>query len=301
MARTRRPARPAVARRPAVLKRAGMSLAELLVALAVGGIVLAVAGGSMLRQQRGARWVEGLTGAELQLRPVLRLLTDELSVLDASAGDIAAGQASDSALQLRTVVSASLSCDSASALTLLPDDAAAPALGSSARAPAVGDSAWLYRGAAYGWSAREVIGVARATSACAVPTSVSGPTFRLLLDAPADVPAGTPVRVTRWERWVVYRAGDGRWYVGIREFSPATSRFVAAQPIAGPFLRAARGGLRTGFRYFDAWDDVLVPDGTNERSIARVRVSTLSVVRSTGADSVRQDSADAVLSRAGAP
>jgi prepilin-type N-terminal cleavage/methylation domain-containing protein len=52
-----------------VLKRAGMSLAELLVALALGGIVLAVAAGSMLRQQRGARWIEGLTGAELQLRP----------------------------------------------------------------------------------------------------------------------------------------------------------------------------------------------------------------------------------------
>ena len=283
-----------------MLKRAGMSLAELLAALALGGIVLAVAGGSMLRQQRGARWIEGLTGAELQLRPVLRLLADELSVLDASAGDIAAGQASDSALQLRTVVAASLSCDSASALTLLPDAAATPALGSSARAPAVGDSAWLYRGA-YGWGAREVIGVARATSACAVPTSASGPTFRLLLDGPADVPAGTPVRVTRWERWVVYRAGDGRWYVGIREFSPATSRFVAAQPIAGPFLHVARGGRRTGFRYFDAWDNALVPDGTNERSIARVRVSTLSVVRSTAADSVREDSADAVLSRAGAP
>ena len=133
--------------------------------------------------------------------------------------------------------------------------------------------------------ARAVTGVARVTSACAVPTSASAPTFRLLLDGPADVPAGTPVRVTRWERWVVYRAGDGRWYVGIREFSPATSRFVAAQPIAGPFLHATRGGLRTGFRYFDAWDDALVPDGTNERSIARVRVTTLSVVRSTTADS----------------
>jgi len=278
-----------------------MSLAELLVALALGGIVLTVAAGSMLRQQRGARWIEGLTGAELQVRPVMRLLADELSVLDASAGDVAPGQASDSALQLRTVVAASLTCDSASAVTLLPEGIVTPAMGSSARQPAVGDSLWLYRGAAYGWGAREVTGVSRVTSACAVPTTASAPTFRLLLDVPADAPAGTPLRVTRWERWVVYRAGDGRWYVGIREFSPATLRFVAAQPIAGPFLRAARGGARTGFRYFDAWDNALVPDGTNDRSIARVRVTTLSVVRSTGADSVRQDSTDAVLSRAGAP
>jgi hypothetical protein len=75
----------------------------------------------MLRQQRGARWIEGLSGAELQLRPVMRLLADELSSLDASAGDVAPGQASDTSLQLRAVVAASLSCDSASTLTLLPE------------------------------------------------------------------------------------------------------------------------------------------------------------------------------------
>jgi len=284
-----------------VLRRAGTSLAELLVALTLGGIVLTVAASSMLRQQRGARWIEGLAGAELQLRPVMRLLAEELSDLDASAGDIAAGQASDSSLQLRAVVAASLTCDSASAVTLLPEATAAPALGSSARVPADGDSLWLYRGAAYGWSAREVIGVSRVTSGCAVPTSASAPTLRLLLDAPAAAPAGTPIRITRWERWVVYRGSDGRWYAGIRDFSPGTSRFLAAQPIAGPFLRTMRGGLRTGFRYFDAAGNALFPDGTNERGIARVRVTTLSVVPTTAPDSVRHDSADAVLSRPGAP
>jgi len=301
MARARRPTHAAAAWRHPVLTRPGTSLAELLVALALGGIVLTIAAGSMLRQQRGARWIEGLSGAELQLRPVMRFLTDELSDLDASAGDVAPGQASDSSLQLRTVVATSLTCDSTAAVTLLPEGAAVPALGSSARPPADGDSVWLYLGAVYGWSVRRVAGVSRVTTACAVPTSARGPAFRLLLDAPADVPAGTPVRVTRWERWAVYRAGDGRWYAGIRDFSPTTSRFLAAQPVAGPFLRTTRGGLRTGFRYFDAAGTALVPDGTNERSIARVRITALSVVRTAATDSVRQDSADAVLSRPGAP
>jgi prepilin-type N-terminal cleavage/methylation domain-containing protein len=284
-----------------VLKRSGMSLAELLVALSLGGIVLGVAAGSMLRQQRGVRWIEGLSGAELQVRPVMRLLTDELSLLDASAGDVAPGQASDSSLQVRSVVGASLSCDSASALTLLPETAAPPALAGSASPPAVGDSVWLYRGASLGWRARSVVGVSRATSACAVPTSAAGPTYRLLLDAPPAAAAGTPVRITRWERWVVYRAGDGRWYVGIRDYSPSTSRFLAAQPVAGPFLRTVRNGARTGFRYFDASGSPIDADGTNEGRIARVRITTLSVVPSIGADSVRPDSADAVLSRSGAP
>jgi hypothetical protein len=284
-----------------VLRRAGSSLVELLVGLTLGGIVLAVAASSMLRQQRGARWIEGLTSAELQARPVMRFLTEGLSDLDASAGDLAPGQATDTSLQLRAVVAASLTCDSASAVTLVPDGTTTPAMGSSARTPDVGDSAWLYRGAAYGWQARAVLGVTRLTTACAVPTSAPAPTYQLVLDTPAVAPAGTPVRVTRWERWVVYRASDGRWFAGIRDFSPSASRFLAAQPVAGPFLRAARGGPRTGFRYFDASGNALVPDGTNERSIARVRVTTLSVVRSTAADSVRHDSADAVLSRAGAP
>ena len=98
----------------------------------------------------------------------------------------------------------------------------------------------------------------------------------------------------------MYRGGDGRWYAGIRDYSPATARFLAAQPIAGPFLHALRGGARTGFRYFDAAGADLDPDGTNERSIARVRITALSVVPSA-IDSVRHDSADAVLSRPGAP
>jgi prepilin-type N-terminal cleavage/methylation domain-containing protein len=283
-----------------VLRRAGLSLVELLVALALGGIVMAAAASSMLRQQRGVRWIEGLTGAELQLRPVLRLLTDELSLLDAGAGDLAAGQASDSSLQLRTVVAASLACDSAGVLTLLPDTGVSPPLAGLARPPEPGDSVWLYFDA-IGWRARSIVNVSRATTACAVPASAAGPTYRLGLDQPPDAPAGTPVRITRWERWVVYRAGDGRWYVGIRDFSPATGRFLAAQPVAGPFVRAARDGVRTGFRYFDASGWEFVPDGTNERNIARVRVTTLSAVPASVAADVRRDSADAVLARAGVP
>jgi prepilin-type N-terminal cleavage/methylation domain-containing protein len=284
-----------------VLKRAGMSLAELLVALSLGGIVLAVAASSMLRQQRGVRWIEGLSGAELQVRPVSSALADELSQLDASAGDIAPAQASDSSLQLRAVVAASLTCDSAAALTLLPDAASEPPMVGGMGSPAVGDSVWLYLGQPFGWRARTVVGVTRTTTACAVPTSAAGPTVRLLLDAPAGVSPGTPVRITRWERWVVYRAGDGRWYVGLRDYSPATSRFLAAQPVAGPFLRAVRSGARTGFRYFDASGRPLDPDGTNEGRIARVRITALSVVPAAGADTVRTDSTDAVLSRSDAP
>ena len=282
-----------------MLRRSGVTLVELLVALALGGMVLGVAASSMLRQQRSARWIEGLSGAELQLRAALRLITDELEPLDPSAGDLAAGQASDSTLQLRAVVAASLTCDSSALVTLVPDTGSSPPLGGVARAPAIGDSLWLDRGDSLGWEGHAVIGVARVAVPCAVPTAARAPAWRITLNAPAGVPSATPVRITRWERWVVYRASDGRWYLGLRDWNPTAGRFLAAQPIAGPFVRAA-GGAITGFRYFDDAGAELTPDGTNERAIARVRISTLSAVPALGADSVRRDSADAVLSRRGA-
>lgn len=280
------------------MRRTGVTLVELLVALSLGGLVLAVGAGSLLRQQRAARWIDGITGAELQLRPVLRLVADELEPLDAGTGDLAAGQASDSSLELRAVVASSLTCDSSAAVTLVPQTDASPALGGAARAPVVGDSVWLFRDS-LGWEGHPVTAVTRTTAACGVPTAAPGPTFTVTLDAQAGVRAATPIRVTRWERWVVYRAADGRWHLGIRDWNASAARFLAAQPVAGPFVRRTSDGRRTGFRYFDVSDAELVPDGTNERAIARVRITTLSPVSSATGGAVRQDSADAVLSRRG--
>ena len=100
---------------------------------------------------------------------------------------------------------------------------------------------------------------------------------------------------------IVYRASDGWWYLGNRAWSAVSGTFAAPQPIAGPFLRSLGSGVRTGFRYFDSLGAVVVPNGANERSIARVRVSSIALVPSlAGTDSVRRDSADIALARNGA-
>ena len=286
-----------------MLSRTGTSLAELLVALTLAGVVLAAAASTTLRQQRGTRWVGALTGAESQVRPVTRLLPDELATLDATAGDVAAGEASDSSLQLRVVAASSLACDTATTVVTLVSDAPTNVpLGGAARAPSPGDSLWYYGGDSAGWRARAVLSASRVTTPCRTPLAPSGATHRLALDASIDAAGGTPLRLTRQERWVVYRAGDGRWYFGIRDWSPSSGRFLPPQPVAGPFLRALPSGERTGFRYFDASGAEIVPDGINERTIARVRVTTLAGVPAlSGTDSVRRDSADAVLARRDAP
>ena len=76
---------------------------------------------------------------------------------------------------------------------------------------------------------------------------------------------------------------------------------AAPQPIAGPFVRSTRGGASTGFRYFDSLGARVIPNGTNERTIARVRLSSIALVPSfAGTDSIRRDSADVALTRGGA-
>ena len=283
-----------------MLSRAGTTLVELLVALGLAAVLLAAATGSMLRQQRAARWVAVLGAAESQAAHVIHLLPDELALLDATVGDVVPAQASDSAIELRAVVASAVACDSATAVvTLAPDAGTVPPLGGIARAIAAGDSLWSYVDT-LGWRARAVLTASRVTSACRRPVASSGITTRLTLDAPIDVGGGSPLRLTRHDRWLFYRASDGRWYLGVRDWNSATARFNTSQPVAGPFVHTLRTGERTGFRFYDALGNAIVPNGTNEGGIARVRVTALSAIAAAGAtDSVRRDSADAVLSRAG--
>ncbi|MEO8564192.1 MAG: hypothetical protein ABI601_19080 [bacterium] len=285
-----------------MLTRRGTSLVELIIALTLAGLVLGAAASSLLQQQRGARWAGAFGGAESQMRPLAQLLPAELALLDAGVGDLASGAASDSTLQLRAVVASSLSCDTATAVvTLLPDVTTGVAIGGIARAPIAGDSLWFYANDSLGWQSRRVVAVGQVTASCLAPAIPSGSAYRLTLDAPVALPGATPVRVTRQERYAVYRASDGWWYLGLRAWSASTASFAAPQPIAGPFVRSLPSGAITGFRYFDSSGSPLVPDGTNERTIARVRVSSVALVPSlAGSDTLRRDSADVALVRSGA-
>jgi prepilin-type N-terminal cleavage/methylation domain-containing protein len=286
--------------RDSVLNRRGSSLVELVVALVLVGIVLGAASTSLLRQQRGVRWVGEVTGAEVQMRPVVRIIPSELAQLDAAAGDLVAGQASDSTLQLRAVVASSLACDSTNGtVTLVPGSSTGIPIGGVARAPIAGDSVWLFAGDTLGWRSGAIVAVSRTTTGCRNPTMPPAATYSLSLNAPLAFSGGTPVRVTRQERYVVYRS-SGYWYLGLRDWSQSLARFAAPQPVAGPFIRSLPDGGITGFRYFDSTGAAVIPNGTNENSIARLRVSSLSsIATGIAADTVRRDSADVALLRTG--
>jgi hypothetical protein len=285
----------------------GTTLAELLVAITLGAMVLGTASASVLRQQRIARQIAGVVAGAAQSRVASLLIPSELADLAPSAGDLAGGEARDTVLQLRSSIATGIACDSAvgQAVVASGDEDLAP--GGVASPPRAGDSLWWYADAATGWRVRRLTDARSVTARCPARAAGSGegPALRLALTDRDTIPAGAVLRVTRPLAYVVYRGGDGSWQLGMREWSEATQRFAPPQPIAGPFARALRTGVRTGFRYFDA-DDSELPTGAGGADIgriARIRITTVAPVRSALGleDSVHVDSADVALQRVRGP
>ena len=276
----------------------GASLVELLVALTLAAIVLGTATSTVLRQWRTTSELGGAAVREAQLRAATGALAAELSALAAASGDLVAGEARDTALQLRTLVAADMACDQAvgSALFAGGQDGAGGA--SSGADPRVGDTLWWYGESEPRWRGRRITASDSVSLGC--PLTGAPPRLsRRVAVSPADtIRAGAPLRVTRPARYSFYRSGDGSWQLGLREWVEASRRFAPPQPVAGPFLLRA-GGDRSGFRYFDA-DGGELPvgaAGVDVARVARLRVTVLALARraEVGRDTIRRDSVDVAL------
>lgn len=260
-----------------MLTRHGTTLPELLVALAVAGLVLGTAGKSLLQQQRTSRRVAGAASIDAQSRGAAALVRTQLSFVAPRAGDLS-GLASDTALQLRVPVALGVVCaSSAGAATLSADDADESPSGATTSPPQPGDSLWWHLGAESGWLGRRIAGVQGSADGCPPLRAASVATLRVQLAALDTLPPAAAVRITRQIRYAFYGGGSGSWQLGSREWSDATRQFAAPQPIAGPFVRRSPTGDRTGFRYFDADDVELGVGGTgvDAQRIARIQLTLL--------------------------
>ena len=287
-----------------MLSRRASTLVELLVAFTLASIVLGSAATSVLRQQRAHARIASVSGSDAQLRAATSVLAGQLALLDPVAGDLASGEAADSVLQFRAPIASSLACDrSIGSATFLPDSAGAVTFGGVSSLPRPGDSLWWLGDSA--WTGARIDGVATIVAACAVPIASVGAALRLTLSGSGDtVPAGAALRITRQTRYGLYRAGDGSWQLGFREWNESAGAFSAPQPIAGPLLLRSRD-RRSGYRYFNTFGQELAPanGAMDATQVARIRITTLSLVagRAPGQDSVRSDSVDVALRRARAP
>lgn len=210
-------------------RRDGTGLAELLVALALAGVILAAATRGLAQHLALHRARDARSRAAEIVREVHDVLRAELGH---AAGDVRV--LGDTAVELASLRILARACHQELARLVVP--ATEPAWS----APRAGDSlAVMDTLVRSEW--RTVIAAAatqRATADC----PAGG--IRLTLGAalPASVPArAVPLRVWRTARYVTYRAGDGSWWLGERLCAPGCG---AAQPITGPLLSPAQGGLR---------------------------------------------------------
>ena len=283
-------------------RRLGVSLVELLVALTLAAIVLGSATSVLLRQQRTAAALGSSVATDAQLRGAAGAIAAELAVLSASAGDLHAGEARDTALQLRSLVTRGVACDDGVGVAIVADDADAPLGTLEGVVAKAGDTLWWYAGdSTRQWRSTRIAASDTVAAPCPLTSAPSRTARRLGLGGNDTVPSGAPIRVTRQVRYAFYRSGDGSWQLGMREWIDAISRFAGPQPVAGPFVMQS-GESHTGFRYFDAGGTELPigPGGVETARVARLRLVVLVAagVRALISDSIVRDSVDVALARA---
>lgn len=258
------------------MNRPGHSLLELLVALGVGALVISLGATIGFRHQRFHRDVViALARAEV-LGELVALMPISVRGIAPGEGDIAPGAARDTSLQFRAVIVSAVICDSGATTVVLAPAESAIRFSSVLVHPAAGDTAWFLDAASAVevWVPRQITAVADSSAICRLGSSTPFGTtphvsLALRLGAPAP-PRPNVVRVTRPWRYSIYKAADNAWYLGAKEWNPSTAKFNTIQPVAGPLVSAAAGGLR--FRYLDSAGIVLPAVPPDPRGIAAIDI-----------------------------
>jgi hypothetical protein len=262
--------------------RLGISIIEILVAMVVGGVVLALITMIAVRQQRLFTDLSDGVALSGQLREAATILPIDLRGVSIAARDIR--EARDTSVELRGTIASAVICDTiANGFALAPTEVGASAYASYLTTLDVGDTAWLYTptDSIDDWQPFAIASVGTPPSRqCASRGPHLSDDERVLprvsiaLAAPPSSlgsAIGRPLRITRPARYSLYRASDGGWYVGEKDWNTAAARFNTIQPVSGPFLSPALGGLT--FTYLDTTGASISLPVADTRAIAAIRIS----------------------------
>jgi hypothetical protein len=272
----------------------GLALAELLVVIALAGLVAGTIVATITRQQRFYHGTSELLYARAGIRDAMEVLSSDVRA--ASIADTVR-LAADSAIEFFATIGASIVCQ------IVANDvglAAAHSLGNSLSAflvePDTGDLALFHvdsAGANERWERHRISGFAQRSLASSCPPAsrfsqqseldAGAKGFVVTLATPlgSDLKPGAVVRFVRRARYSLYRASDGDWYLGYRRCNaigpPACG---AVQPVSGPYRGYSRDARATGllFEYFDAAGRTL-DVGAAPLALARVDVTARSANR----------------------
>lgn len=282
------------------MKRRGWTLHEMLIALILTTGVMALAAHHALQQ---FRWFHG-AGAVIAMRGQVGHASGILAraLWGVSPGlDVAV--ALDSAVEFHAAIGSAVVCAPATAgtdgrITIpAPSSTAGNVLASFWETPDASDRVHAFFDDSLGthWMTFHLASPPLPGGAC--PASPGTPAWLLILREPVTIPLGTTLRITRPVRFSHYRASDGKWYLGARDWNAASERLNTIQPVAGPLLPHSANPERSGLLlvYRDA-SGVELPQPVELARIASVtltaraeaawvRVAGLATKRETYADS----------------
>lgn len=230
-----------------VPRRRGHLLVEALCALALMGVLAVAAASALRRAQQTLLTTEREARAARGAREAIAIAT--AMVQDASQ-PTAVG---DTAIDFRLPIATGVTCDRIAGDAVLPPESPfSSGFMSAAQRVEPGDLLrWRAVDSLTGvvaWREARIDSVFSVAAGAACPVGLyvaatDGARARtgLRLDGSASPSAGTPVRVHRPGRLVLYRSA-GEWMLGWRRCAGGLCGVV--QPIAGPLLSAAHGGFR---------------------------------------------------------
>ena len=271
--------------------RAGVTLVELIVVLALGSGLAALMLSMVMRQHRFHTGVSAVLEGKRSTRDAAELLARELRSLSAAGADIYS--MSDSAITFRAHLGASVVCavdDTRTTIALpaasgrinerLTTFLAYPRAGDSlvifdrGATPSASDDVWhrfaLSANPGTGYCPLRPGGLAAsdAESAAALSLQLAGA-------VPATIDVGAPVHFFRPTTYSLYRTSTGDWTLG--SSTCAAGSCAVRQPVSGPYQAPSSGAPRgLELQYFDASGAQTTDPGAVARIdiIARTRTAS---------------------------
>ncbi|HUQ99150.1 MAG TPA: type II secretion system protein [Gemmatimonadaceae bacterium] len=260
-------------------RRVGWMLSELVVVLAIAGLLGTLVGATLVRQQRFYRGATELVRSREGVRDAIAVLAPDIRGL-AVADTVR--MLADSAMEFFAGIGSSVVCASDGGWMVgLP--AAHSHSGNTLTAfnvePDTGDFVFFYRDSSQNgsqWERHRLVSFGSSAfvrgcrpSSGPQPTDSSAglPGYVLSLASPlsSHVRNGAPVRFARRNRYSLYRSSDGEWFLGYRRcnaLGPSTCGSI--QPLSGPYRPYSASESETGllFRYFDRSGHRMAPDAS---------------------------------------
>ena len=261
--------------------RLGATLVELLVVLAILGVVGGVIMRVVVRQQRFYASAAEITSTHADLRDIASVLPTDLRGISSSGGDIYA--MSDSSIDFRLPFGMAAICVLGAGLTSVVVAPASLASRSAVTAwtspPVSGDSVLIYDEGASTALTDDVwrqykINAAPTTVACPIATGYTstaaeanaGISLPLSAALPATTPQGSTMAFFRRAHYGLFLTSSGKTMLGY--FDCPAGVCGTPIPIAGPFLPYAASGSGIQFTYYDSLGAVTAV----KTNVARIEV-----------------------------